>query len=379
LAEVAGGESQSGGDRWRYVQSGLVMWWQHPWGGTGAGTYGDVHPHYQQRVVSASTDAHNLYVQVLAELGLAGAILLVGVLLWLVVGVARGVATEPSSLAVVLGAMALLLHFGLDIDPRYPALLALAAVLLGLVYRQHRDRRGAGQWWPVAVAVAVLVPAVSLYQSGVWAQRAAADQQDGDYDLAAERYDQAHTGVLFNPDYVNAAGINWYALGTLGGNDARADLATALERARAAERLDPHDGQHHQLEGRVLVAQGDARGAERAFRAALQLDSLNHPDYALDLANLYVRAGNKAAARTTAQTMLDLYPDKVVENRSNDPLVRPTVGYLAALVGNLDLQAGRLDAAEAAGRRALRVDPKNLQGRALLHQVELARQGKLAG
>lgn len=164
LAEVAEGGSQSVTDRWRFVESGLRIWWDHPWGGTGAGTYGDVHPQYQRQVVSASSDAHNVYVQMLAELGLVGALLLAGVLLWLVVGLARGVAKEPTGLATALGGVGLLLHFGLDIDARYPALLMLAAVLCGLVYRQHRMQWRPGTVGPVLVAVALMVPVVTLYQ-----------------------------------------------------------------------------------------------------------------------------------------------------------------------------------------------------------------------
>jgi hypothetical protein len=370
LAEVAGGESQSVTDRWRFVESGLRMWWDHPWGGTGAGTYGDVHPQYQQKVVSASTDAHNVYVQVLAELGVVGAMLLAGVLLWLIVGIARGIATEPAGLATALGGLGLLLHFGLDIDARYPALLMLAAVLCGLVYRQHRTQRRPGTVWPVVTAAVLMVPVVMLYQDKVWAQRAAVDQQDGDYDLAAEHYARAQNGMLFDPDWVNAEGINWYAQGTMPGKEAKAQLATALERARLAERLDPHDGQHHQLEGRVLAAQGEVKAAERALEAALALDGLNHPDYALDLASWQAANGEVVAARRTAEQMLALYTDKVVDNRSNYPVVRPAVADLAALVGNLDLQEGNRVAAKAMAQRALRVQPENLRGRALLHQVE---------
>jgi tetratricopeptide (TPR) repeat protein len=374
LAEAATGESKSLKDRLYYLGSAFEIWFAHPVGGTGAGTYGDVHPQYQQRVVSASTNAHNIYAQVLAELGFVGAVLLAGVLLWLVLGVARGFAVEPGVLAVMLGAAALLLHFGLDIDAHYPSLLMLVAVLLGLVFRQHGSQRGTASWRPVAVAAILLVPVVGWYQGDVWAKRAQADQRDGDYEQAAEHFGLAQRGLVVDPDYVNAEGINLYALGLSAGKGGKVPLDVALDRAREAEALDPHDGQHHQLEGRVLAAEGNMKAAQAALREALKLDPLNHPGYALDLASMQLAAGDTPGAVKTAQAMLELYPDEVIDNRSSDETVRPAAADLEALVGNVDLQAGRLEAARAAARRALKVYPGSLRARALQHQVDLAGQ-----
>jgi O-antigen ligase len=378
LAEVATGESQSLKDRLNYLGSGFEIWFSHPVGGTGAGTYAEAHPQYQNRVVSASSSAHNIYVQLLAELGLVGAALVAGVLLWLVLGLVRGLALAPGTLPLVLGVVGLLLHFGLDIDARYPALLALVAVLAGLVYRQHNEARGAVSWRLAVVAAVVLVPLVSLYQSDVWAHRAQVDQDDGGYDLAADHYAAAAQGLLYDPDVLSAEGINLYALGSAGGKDAKATLEAALERARQAERMDPWDGQHHQLEGRVLAALGRGDEAQAAFREALRLDPYNHPDYAYDLAAAQLRAGDAAGAVQTARDMLAQYPPAVVANRSADASVRPAVAGLEVLMGNVDLQQGRLAEAEKAARSALSVNPGNLGARALEHQVEVARPSKPA-
>jgi O-antigen ligase/Flp pilus assembly protein TadD len=370
FAEAAG-ESRSLKDRLYYLGSAFEIWFAHPLGGTGAGTYGDVHPQYQKRVVSAATSAHNVYVQTLAELGLVGAMLLAAVLLWLGVGVVRGFAMSPETLPLVLGAAGLLMHFGLDIDARYPALLLLVAVLMGAVFRQRRPVRWAARWWMPAVTAVLLVPLVGLYQSDVWAKRAQVDQEDGDYDLAVEHYAAAHRGVIYNPDYLSAEGINLFALAGGGGTDGKTGLALALGRAKQAQTLDRYDSQHYQLEGRVLAARGDLKGAEAAFRAALKLDPYNHPDYALDLAAVQARAGDAVGALGTARAMLAQYPQDVVDNRNLDAALKPALANLWALKGNLDLQAGRLGEAGVAARRALRLDPDNLRARALRHQVEV--------
>jgi len=271
--------------------------------------------------------------------------------------------------AVALGTFGLMLHFGLDIDTDYPALLMLAAVLAGLVYEQ---------WWPArsrlkllwpAVAATALVPTVSLYLSDGWAVRAAAVQNDGNYVLAAADYNAAHRGVVYNPDYVNAEGIDWYTMASAGGGSAKADSSRALDLARQAEALDPHDGQHHQLEGRVLALRGDYQGAEAAFRTALKLDPYDHPGYALDLAGVQAVAGDLNGAVATAQAMLQLYPSAVVANRNMDDTIRPTLANLQALIGNIDLARGDLKGADVAAKAANAWDPASLRAQALRNQV----------
>ena len=369
--EAAKGESTSGGDRLYYLGSALQMWASHPLGGVGAGAYGDVHPQYQSRVVSASTSAHNVYVQILAELGIGGVALTAAVLLLLMLGSLRGLFSNPALLPVALGTLGLLLHFGLDIDARYPALLSLVGAFFGLMYTQKHSKWVRLSWkWP-AISAAVLIPIVSLYFSETWATRGANAQTDGDYALAAEDYGRASSGIIFNPDHLGAEGINWYALASLGGPAARHNGDQALAAARQAEALDPADGQHHQLEGRILALRGDLRGAEVAFRKALVLDRFNHPDYAYDLADILVRRGRPDEALAAAGTMLAQYPAAVVANRVADETLPPALANLEALAGNVYLAQGQVQPAGRAADRALALYPKSLRGRALKHQVEI--------
>lgn len=370
FAEAASGESKSGRDRFSYIESAFQMWFTHPLQGVGAGAYGDVHPQYQPQVVNASSNAHNLYVQVLAELGLVGAVLLATVLLALFMGVLRGIVARPEMAAVALGVAGLLLHSGLDIDARYPSLLVLAGVLLGLVYGQWRQMRQRVSWrWPV-VALLLMVPLAQLYQNQVWAERGKLAQDDSDFALATERYAAAQVGIMYNPDVISAEGINWLAIGAAGGSGQTEALNRALELARSAQRHDPRDGQHYQLEGRVLLARRDVKGAQQAFRRALELDPHNHPDYALDLATAQVVAGDESGAVTTAKAMLGQYPIDVVVQRNADLTLPPTLANLEAVIGNVALHQGDLATARAAAERGLRWDGQSLRVRALKAQVD---------
>ncbi len=376
FGQVVNGESQSGSDRIRFIESGLVMWFAHPLVGVGAGAYGDVHPQYQQRVVSASANAHNFYVQTLAELGLVGAALLAWAVLALGLGVLRGLVEQTESgwsVAVALGLAGLLVHFGLDIDAQYPALVVLAAVLAGSLYGQWRrvsqsERVPLGWWWPALGAV-LLAALASAYQSNVWLQRGQAAQADGQYQMAVDDFARSAAQLVHNPDGLSAEGIDDYTLALGGGASAAAEADQAVSLARQAAAQDPADGQHHQLEGRALALRGDTAGAEAAFHTALRLDPYNHPEYALDLVGLLDQLGRPTEALAAARAMLVQYPDPVIANRANDLTLRPTLANLWSLVGNIELKQGHAPAARQAAARALAIYPDSLRGRALQHQL----------
>jgi O-antigen ligase/Flp pilus assembly protein TadD len=371
FAEAASGESQSLSDRLLFLESTVKIWWDNPVIGTGAGTYPDVHPKYQGRVVSASASAHNIYAQTLSELGIVGGLLLLSVLGWLFAGIVRGLVVNPQVLAVVLAASGLLIHFGLDIDAQYPALVMLAALLVGVSYRQWSVVRGRLSWRGAAVAAVLLVPAVSLYKSQAWADAAASYEEAGDYEGAASRLEVAREVVVYNPDLVNAEGIAWYSAAASGDKGAEKAGATALALAREAERLDPKDGQHYQLEGRVLSLQGHEQEAEAALSKALKLDPYNHPQYALDLATLRLGRGDRDGAANTIQSMLAQYPAEVVANRNSDSSLRPVLANLQAVLGNIYLEEGNVGDARYRAQQALQLDKTSLRGRALFHQVVL--------
>lgn len=360
FAEAASGESRSVSDRLYYLQSAADMWRSQPIFGVGAGAYGDVHPQYQRRVVSASTNAHNFYVQTGAELGAVGAVLLVVLLTVLAWGVVRSVLADRNMrLPLALGLLGILMHMGLDIDARYPAIVLLAAVLAGMVYRQKAGPWESMSWSPIALAGVLMVPLVSLHLSAAWAERGRQSQDADEYELAAEQFATAHQWPFYNPDVIGAEGINHYSRALVDGRSRSAESALALDRARLAAAQDPADAQHRQLEARVLMLQGNFAEAERVLREALRLDSYNHPEYAYDLAAALNRLGQQETAMEVMRAMVDQYPDEVVANRSNDKQLRPALATLWSMIGEESLRLGQMREAEIASQRALKIDPKN--------------------
>jgi O-Antigen ligase len=100
----------------------------HPWLGSGAGTFGDYWQRLgNQAIAGGALDAHNLYLETLAELGPIGLVLLVA-LLGLPLVTALRVRWHPLASAATGAYVAFLLHAALDWDWEMPVV-----TLAGLV------------------------------------------------------------------------------------------------------------------------------------------------------------------------------------------------------------------------------------------------------
>lgn len=373
-AEAATGESTSSKDRLSYLQASFAIWWDQPLIGTGAGTFASVHPQYQQRPTDASTDPHNIYVQALAEQGIVGASLLAWVLLLIIVGVMNGAYRQPQRVPIAVAAIALLIHFGLDIDGRYPALLVLVAVLLALVYKPLLPTQPPRHARPVIMLLLLVTLglAVANYQSAVARHNAEIHDYNGDYDKAAAANQQAAQALIYDPDALNAAGIDYYVLATMG-EDRPQNLNRARELAGQAAQRDPNDAQHLFLLGRVERLSGNLQQAQAAFERTLELDPYNHAEYYADLASLQLNAQKDAtAAQATITRALSLYTDQVIKNRSADTQMQPAVVQMLIFQARIQLEAGNTAAAKTTVERAKRLDPLNPFVQDLEQQVNQA-------
>ncbi len=107
------------GDRASYWGAARATAGAHPFGGSGAGTFGAIH---QQ--APYARDAHSLYLQALSELGAPGLLLIVAFLAFpLALAIRRGLTVPAAGLTVFA------LHAGVDWDWQLPA-VTLAALAL---------------------------------------------------------------------------------------------------------------------------------------------------------------------------------------------------------------------------------------------------------
>jgi O-antigen ligase len=235
--------SLSGSSRAQYWHVAWKDVEAHPWLGSGAGSFQRRWLRFRPAALPV-LDAHSLYLETLAEVGLVGLVLLAGLLgLPLVAAFrARG---DPLAVPALAGYVAYLVHAAQDWDWELPAVtlagLACAVALLVLAERQPRT---------------ALMPRV----------RASA--------LAA--------AVL----------IAVASLGALAGNEALAAASNALDQdhpskaerdGRLAQRLVPWSPDPWRLHGEALLSTGNVKAARRDFRQALAKDPADWESWA-DLA-----------------------------------------------------------------------------------------------
>ena len=121
------------GDYWR---GAVAIAMDHPWLGTGPGTFGSIYPKYKTARTEEAQLVHNSYLQMWSDSGAAGAV--VFGLLWLVAlwdgfKLARQRAGDWTCLAVIAGLTGWVVHGFIDFDLYVPGVAIPAFLLLGLL------------------------------------------------------------------------------------------------------------------------------------------------------------------------------------------------------------------------------------------------------
>jgi len=224
--------SLSGSSRAQYWHVAWRDYQQHPWLGSGAGSF----QRYwlQSRPAALPVlDAHSLYLETLAELGPIGLGLLAA-LLALPVAAAVIARRHPLAAPAFGGYVAYLVHAGQDWDWELPAVtvaaLGCAAALLILAGREPRSPLSR-QMRAAALVTTVLLALIAL-------------------------------GALAGNETLAAANASLDA-----DNPAR-----AARDARWAEQLVPWSPDPWRLHGEALLSRGDLNGAKRDFLTALRKD-----------------------------------------------------------------------------------------------------------
>jgi hypothetical protein len=256
-----------GSGRWQFWSAAADQWREHPLAGAGAGAF---EPWWAEHGTLDwfVRNAHSLWLETLAELGVIGMLLIAGAF---AVGVASGVArlgarrdderaTVAALLAVVLG---FALSATIDWTWQLPVIAALAMLSLGLLTGPATAKAQ-----PTAAAPVVAFGARAVVILGAWI-------------------------VLC------AQAIPFLATQEVGASQravARGELGEALEHARSAEAIQPWAASPWLQQALVREDLGQLRAARRALAAAIERDG---SDWRLRLVatRLAVKAGDVAEAR----------------------------------------------------------------------------------
>jgi O-antigen ligase len=119
------------GDYWRVA---LTSWSAHPLTGVGAGSF-SVEWRRERDSSEAALDAHSLYMETLAELGLVGGLLLLAFIVTVGAAAVRRSRDPADPLAPAAAGclVAVLVHVGLDWTWEFPAVILIALILAASV------------------------------------------------------------------------------------------------------------------------------------------------------------------------------------------------------------------------------------------------------
>lgn len=373
--------------RLHFWRAGLAIFVDHPVFGTGPGTFGSVHAAYQRDVRYYARDAHSLYIQVMAEMGvvgLAGLVVLLATVgnAWLrALRVAWAGEEYPLIAGLGLGLLAFFLHSALDMDWMFPANPAMAFALVGILAwydSAHPAGRGGGgispssdrppgpaavwtargsQWFRV---LGVLVVLIALATTGaLWAaQRHFVRGQEaatrGDWSLAAQH---SAAAARWNP--LSSRYLDAYAAALVRMPEPRHDrAAAALRRAMTVDRMNASLPFHLA----VILTAGEptapGQQAETFLRRALELDRFNRPEIYRALAGLYRRQGRFDEAEQMYRTTMDLYVGRnLPQGTSLYLLLWPEVVTLFQDAANLAMIRGQVAPAARILEQLLAEDP----------------------
>ncbi len=134
--------STNRGEYWRVAVDSFAG---DPLTGVGAGSYG-VEWRRERESEDFAQDAHTLYLETLAELGLVGGLLLATFLGAVLLGVARSGsdATDPIAPAAAACLAAFLVHVGLDWTWEFPAVTLIALLFAAAAVQPARARARSG-------------------------------------------------------------------------------------------------------------------------------------------------------------------------------------------------------------------------------------------
>ena len=276
-ATTTGRLTTLGGTRYKVWTKAVDAFQSDPWRGVGPGTfefYWDRHGEGSQ----FTRDAHSLYIEEAAELGVPGVLALLvalGGLLWAAIQARiswRRRRELAAGSALIAAYVVFLGYAAVDWMWELGAVgsLAIGGVAIAGAGGLERGNRDLNPWLRSAAVVAALLVGAVQVPGLVSTERTRASQDElaqGHAQRARELADQAITAEDWAASPYSARAIASERLGDLAG--AEKDVQQAIDR-------EPDNWRHHLLLARIEAEQGDAR-ATRAQLGAARRDAPHSP------------------------------------------------------------------------------------------------------
>ncbi|MFQ5881419.1 MAG: O-antigen ligase family protein [Candidatus Methylomirabilales bacterium] len=332
----------------------LQIFLDHPFLGTGPGTFPLMLGRYQKIPYLSGLYVHNHYLQTAAEMGLVGLFLLLALLACLFWRGAKAVRRLPPSslersiaLSLLTALLASVLHAGIDFAWSYPA-IALGVVLEAALLMSYsrppisdpsaqtpylRPRRALATVLLLGMLLLVFArfyTEVSL-RWGKWALRdGLVNEAEGAFQRASRLYPFSYAAH--------------YWLSVIFAKQGKQE--EAVREAEAALRLNPEDGDAYHHLGKTYWRVGRLEEAEQALARAIQFEPASKLRFYVDLGALLLARGRPEEARRIHQRAVEVFTPELVLSRNARCLVPGDRYLLATIVERLrqvpDSQEGRL-------------------------------------
>ncbi|MCB1185991.1 O-antigen ligase family protein [bacterium] len=279
--------------RLRFWDSAWQMFAEHPLKGVGLGNFAYVYPQYQKDYIYYSVDPHSWPLQLSAELGVAGLLLALALIIgfiWWALRVLRCGQPLPWCLAIVAAVGGSLAHAAVDFDYTFSATNVFLGALLAIgshaamAARPSSDEAKAGMKLdPLGLACAVLVLLSLVKAPSLTFERFILDQMRGmqvsNVEQARVKFDLLNMAIRYNP----RNHMTRYQRASLRVNAVPdpqqlppAELEAAREDLDAALACNPLAANAMFLRGTLNPARP---AASREVEQAIEIDPYNYPDH----------------------------------------------------------------------------------------------------
>lgn len=359
---VAAGES-SLNQRMRFLSATGKMFLERPAIGGGYNTWAVLHPMFQASPLEKPLYAHSWYAQTIAETGVLGAAVLLGIVLTMGMTIRRQRQRKPWSTAdagLVAGITAAAIHGGIDFAWNFFAVGASVALFAGLACageehsesdRQFRTTSGWERGMSAAGILGVFFSALlslALFYGRSLQTAAGQRLATGDTKTALAWFEQSFS---FAPDPNMRRDAANLLFQTAANPD---EKERARQMAERAARDDPYDAYARNLLGRMALDRGDLKTAETEFRNALTSDPINNPPFALDLAFLLGQQGRWKEIESVLTAFLDRYTK---DRPGLNPLLPRQLAEMNQFLGQAALRENKTESAKQFFQAALKEDP----------------------
>jgi len=366
-AGVEVGKNPEVDTRVRLWEATVQMWEDHMWFGVGPGHFDYRFRAYRPAEVQLRPDqAHNEYLNILADWGVVGFTLVGAALVVLFVGVVKTwkhvrrsenafKSNRSNKFAFVLGStfglVALLIHSLVDFNLRIPANAILMIGLIALL-SSHLRFATEGYWVSVGWGLKMLASAllvlgvgflgwqeVRLGREQFWLARAASARSGTGFYYTPEELvarEKAHAVEPNNFDNIYELGEAYRLQSFAGGSDYRKQAEKAMAWFACGTNANPYDGYNFLRYGMCLDWLDQPQKAEPYFNRADELDPNGYTTAAY-VGWHYIQTKEWAAARPwferslrlngktnqIASTYLDIVNSRLLEDATNQSQTSP--------------------------------------------------------